>query len=89
MAINYYSNYKYYLYIDDMTIDCGEAGEWVNKTNVTNPLDIDGLTQETKYEWQVQGIYNGEPTEWSTAATFTTTNEFKPATPRRPRTAQR
>ena len=78
VAINYYSDYKYYLYIDDMTIDCGEAGEWVNKTNVTSPLDIGGLEQETKYEWQVQGIYNGEPTEWSTAATFTTTDEFKP-----------
>ena len=73
VAINYYSQYKYYLYIDDMTIKCASAGEWVNKTNVTSPLDIDGLEQETKYEWQVQGIYNSVTTDWSTpTATFTT-----------------
>ena len=74
VAINYYSHYKYYLYIDDITINCGSAGEWVNKTNVTSPLDIDGLEQETKYEWQVQGI--SPNTDWSDMANFTTTDVF-------------
>ena len=72
VAINYYSNYKYYLYIDDITINCGSAGDWVNKTNVTSPLAIDGLEPETKYEWQVQGLYSPETTDWSDMAKFTT-----------------
>ena len=80
VAINYYSQDLYYLYIDDITIKCASIGEWVEKANVTSPLDIDGLEQGTKYEWQVQGIYNSVPTEWSTVATFTTTDELKPGT---------
>ena len=48
------------------------AGNWVEENNVTSPQPIDGLEPETKYEWQVQGIYNSEPTAWSSSATFTT-----------------
>ena len=76
VAINYYSNYKYYLYIDDITIKRASAGEWVEKNGVTSPLAITGLEQGTKYEWKVQGIYNETPTDWSDMATFTTTDVF-------------
>lgn len=76
VAINYYSQYKYYLYIDDITIKRASAGEWVEKNGVTSPLAITGLEQDTKYQWQVQGIYNETPTDWSDMATFTTTDVF-------------
>ena len=76
VAINYYSQYKYYLYIDDITIKRASAGEWVEKNGVTSPLAITGLEQGTKYQWQVQGIYNETPTDWSDMATFTTTDVF-------------
>ena len=61
---------QYYLFVDDISFAYyvpGVYGEWVNKTNVTSPLDINGLEQETKYEWQVQGIYNGQRTNSSPA----------------------
>ena len=76
VAINYYSQYKYYLYIDDITIKRASAGEWVEKKGVTSPSAITGLEQGTKYQWQVQGIYNETPTDWSDMATFTTTDVF-------------
>jgi hypothetical protein len=44
----------------------------VNKTNVTSPLDIDGLDPESMYDWQVQGIYSPDNTEWTDLTTFTT-----------------
>ena len=72
VAINYYSRSYNYLYVDDITIKCGSADEWVNKSGVTSPLTITGLVQETNYEWQVQGIYNESLTDWSDMATFTT-----------------
>ena len=40
--------------------------------NVTSPYTLDNLLPGTDYTVQVQGIYNGEPTEWSEVAAFTT-----------------
>ena len=77
-AINYTAIYLYYLYIDDITYTYTPLVpvEWDEaNTNVTNPITITGLTPETQYQWQVQGINcNGEgsTTEWSEAGTFTT-----------------
>lgn len=76
VAIHYYAEYQYQLFVDDMTINCGSVGDWVNKTNVTSPLAIDGLAPETKYEWQVQGIYSPENTDWSDMG-FTTSDIVK------------
>ena len=73
VAIHYYDDYQYQLFVDDMTINCGSAGDWnETNTNVTSPLAIDGLVPETKYEWQVQGLYSLETTDWSDMAKFTT-----------------
>jgi len=69
VAINYYSDYQYYLYVDDITFK--SIGSWTNVDNVTSPLTITGLTPETKYEWQVQGILDNDETGWS-EGTFTT-----------------
>jgi hypothetical protein len=77
-AINYTTIYWYYLYIDDITYTYTPLVpvEWDEaNTNVTNPITITGLTPETQYQWQVQGINcNGEgsTTEWSEMGTFTT-----------------
>ena len=67
-----------YLFIDDVLI--GEmvtvpAGEWINATATEPTLAISGLTPETEYEWQVQGINascDGGLTEWSEISNFTT-----------------
>ena len=67
------SDNDYTIFIDDFGIyNDISAGDWVQVNNVVSPLPIDGLESDTKYEWQVQGIYNSEPTEWSESATFTT-----------------
>ena len=57
IAIHYYSNYQYDLYIDDITL--GEpipAGEWVVESGITaNSKQLTGLVAETKYEVKIQG----------------------------------
>ncbi len=40
--------------------------------NVTSPYALENLLPGTEYTVQVQGIYKGEPTEWSEVASFTT-----------------
>jgi hypothetical protein len=67
-----------FLFIDDVVIGTTEdipAGEWVSATTTEPTLTISGLTPETEYEWQVQGIYADEAkgtTEWVDGPNFTT-----------------
>ena len=50
------------------------AGEWTVVENVEVPYTIEGLDPETKYEVQVQGIYDAKATtEWTPSVFFTTT----------------
>ena len=70
---------QYYLYVDDFGIYGSE--NWVSVT--PNPTDatttLTGLTANTTYEWQVQGINcdgNGHTTDWSATANFTTLNGY-------------
>ena len=70
VAINYYSDFKYYLYVDNITFK--STGSWTDVNNVTSPQTVSGLTPETKYLWQVQGIVDDDVTEWSEVADFTT-----------------
>ena len=66
---------QYWLGIDDITIvKPGEYGSWITLNGVTSPYTITGLSPETDYEWQVQGINCdgvGGATDWSDLATFT------------------
>jgi hypothetical protein len=69
----------YFLLVDNFVIysedDIVETGEWIDAVASTNSLNITGLTPETNYEFQVQGINEsceGGLTEWSEMATFTT-----------------
>ena len=49
------------------------AGEWITVENVEVPYTIEGLDPETKYEVQVQGIYEAKATtEWTNSVFFTT-----------------
>jgi hypothetical protein len=51
------------------------AGEWNIVTVNTTTLDLTGLVPETIYEWKVQGVDcdgEGNDTEWSEIAAFTT-----------------
>ena len=79
MAANYQigfecvSHWSYGMGIDDVVVI--DNGVWTTKTNVTSPHTISGLTPETQYQWQVQGLDcdgNDSTTEWSEAGYFTT-----------------
>jgi len=55
------------------TVDKSKIPEWMTITTEEPILNITGLTPETEYEWQVQGIIDDDKTtEWSEIATFTT-----------------
>ena len=67
----------FYLDVDDVNIGTyAEEGDWVEMTVTGNSVDVTGLTPNTPYEWQVQGINascsDDGLTEWSEVATFTT-----------------
>ena len=67
----------FYLNLDDVTIkEVAPAGEWITVTQTEAPLALTGLTPETEYEWQVQGILAGGTTEWSELSSFTTTEQL-------------
>ena len=52
------------------------AGEWITVENVASPYTIEGLAPNTKYELQVQGIYEAKATtEWTPSVFFTTTED--------------
>ena len=69
------NNYSYGMGIDDVKVI--DNGAWTTENNVLNPFTLTGLTPETPYVWQVQGLdcnSEGSTTEWSEAGTFTTPN---------------
>ena len=81
LAFYWYCDSNWAVGIDDITYttQAFTYGEWVNKTNVTSPLDITNLTPSTTYEWQVQGVNcdgNNNATDWSEYVFFTTTNQY-------------
>ena len=55
----------------DLTIT-RPMGDWITVEGISNPYELTGLTPETYYEWQVQGILDDGTTEWSEVATFAT-----------------
>ena len=61
-AIKCTSDDQLYLYVTNFLVFANhvEAGQWVELNGVTSPLAIPGLTPDTWYEWQVQGVDCGE-----------------------------
>ena len=68
---------QFRLNLDNFLIQDPEAviedGEWITAEAVTNPYNIEGLTPETDYEVQVQGIFEEKgTTDWTKSVYFTT-----------------
>jgi hypothetical protein len=76
VAIRHYNcTDEFVLDVDNFGIYGAElpAGEWIDVTPNDNPYTLENLTPGTSYEWQVQGICEGEElTDWSATASFTT-----------------
>ena len=84
VALRHYNSYdQYALFVDDIEIIVPEnidAPEWTEVNGVTSPYTINGLTAETDYEVQVQGVKNTETraiktSKWSASTQFTTLAE--------------
>ena len=75
IAFHYYGNYKYYAYVDDITIGAFEvpAGEWQTVTTDENTANLNGLTAGTKYDLTVAP--NCDETLASEIQQFTTVSE--------------
>jgi hypothetical protein len=73
-AIRHYNiTDMFWLNIDDVTLTIGKPNEWIVVENVTSPYTIDGLTPETNYEVEVQGVdAEGIPSGWTPLVPFTT-----------------
>ncbi len=79
IAFHYYGDYKYYVYLDDITIGDNDIpiGQWINVNNIAGTTtDIVNLDPSTNYLWQVRGNNtscndNGH-TQWSKKASFAT-----------------
>ena len=66
---------SYGMGIDDVMVTGINTSEWTTVTNVSSPHNLTGLTPETQYLWQVQGLDcdgEGSTTEWSEMGIFTT-----------------
>ena len=72
---HYNSDGKLVIFLDDIevTYPGAQPGEWIYVNNVTSPYTITGLTPETTYEVQVQGVGDGGYTSaWTPSTLFTT-----------------
>lgn len=73
IAIHHVSEDCNYLLIDDFGIYNELPGEWIEVDDVESPYTITGLTPETTYEVQVQGVGEGGATSaWTPSTLFTT-----------------
>ena len=76
IAIHHVDYDMNYLLIDDFGIYNVKApGSWTTKSATSETLDLTGLTPDTEYEWQVQGVNTScddGVTAWSGTSTFTT-----------------
>ncbi len=67
------SDDQWLLFIDDITIGTPtETGEWQTVTATEAAATLTGLTADTDYELQVQGIVGENLSAWSDVTTFTT-----------------
>ena len=75
IAIRHYDiSDMFLLVVDDFYVGDPDftPAPWTVVENVTNPYTIEGLTPETTYEVQVQGINEGGVGSWSESTLFTT-----------------
>ncbi|MCR4809413.1 MAG: fibronectin type III domain-containing protein [Prevotella sp.] len=73
IAIHYYSDYKYYLLVDDISVsgNTTPASDWTTITNIEDAtVDLSGLDTNNGYEYQIQSVKGGETSEWSEVNEF-------------------
>jgi hypothetical protein len=58
--------------LDDIALFDMTHSEWITLSEAESPHTLTGLMPETEYEVKVQGVCDGEATEWSASAYFTT-----------------
>ena len=74
IAFHYYGNYAYYAYLDDLNITVPvPVGEWIPAPVADTTVTIDNLAPTTAYEARLQGICDGEESDWTNIIAFTTT----------------
>jgi hypothetical protein len=72
-GVTYHFTMKGYGSDDGATLEITRPmSDWITVDNVTSPYELTGLTPNTNYEWQVQGVLSGATTEWSVSSSFTT-----------------
>ena len=65
-----------YLLIDDVTLTAAVATEWTLVNGATSPYSIEGLTPETAYAVEVQGVYADGESAWA-SINFTTAEDVR------------
>ena len=58
--------------LDDVVLFDMTHSEWIILSEAESPHTLTGLLPETEYEVKVQGVCDGEATEWSESTYFTT-----------------
>lgn len=73
LAINCVSKDIFGFMFDDIFVGKPNGyGDWVTVNDATTPYVIDGLTAESCYEVQVQGVYADGASAWTETVVFTT-----------------
>lgn len=77
IAIHHVGYDMIYLLIDDFSVSTitQPAGAWTTLHADSNSVTLSGLAAGTDYDFQVQGICEGQLTAWSSLCRFTTANE--------------
>ena len=68
IAIHHVFTGGYWIYLDDFLIEA--SSEWTTINDASKPYALEGLTEETYYEVQIQGICPLGETEWSDSYFF-------------------
>ena len=66
------SSSLYAFYVDDFLV----TSNWIDNTANKPSATITGLSPATTYQYQVQSVKDGESSNWTDAATFTTCNLY-------------
>ncbi len=75
---HYNSDGKLVIFLDDIevTYPSAQPSEWTYVYSEESPYTITGLTQETTYEVQAQGVNGDYTSDWSASTLFTTLAEI-------------